>query len=175
MIGLDTNVLVRYLMQDDAAQAAKASRLIERCSAEEPGFIAMVVLVELVWVLESSYGIERARIAAALELLLRTRELRVEQAETAWHAVRMYRDSRADFADALIALEKQAPEGPWRSSGRLRAHPDLRPRRRPAFRNGAALVSGSALNRGPGANCGHPRTRNAHCLGTDAACDEGRK
>ncbi len=103
MIGLDTNVLVRYLMQDDAAQAAKASRLIERCSAEEPGFIAMVVLVELVWVLESSYGIERARIAAALELLLRTRELRVEQAETAWHAVRMYRDSRADFADALIA------------------------------------------------------------------------
>ena len=94
MIGLDTNVLVRYLMQDDAAQAAKASRLIERCSAEEPGFIAMVVLVELVWVLESSYGIERARIAAALELLLRTRELRVEQAETAWHAVRMYRDSR---------------------------------------------------------------------------------
>ena len=103
MIGLDTNVLVRYLMQDDAAQAAKASRLIERCSAEEPGFIAMVVLVELVWVLESSYGIERARIAAALELLLRPRELRVEQAETAWHAVRMYRDSRADFADALIA------------------------------------------------------------------------
>ena len=103
MPALDTNVLVRYLMQDDAAQAAKASRLIERCSAEEPGFIAMVVLVELVWVLESSYGIERARIAAALELLLRTRELRVEQAGTAWHAVRMYRDSRADFADTLIA------------------------------------------------------------------------
>lgn len=103
MIGLDTNVLVRYLMQDDAAQAAKASRLIERFSAEEPGYIVLVVLVELVWVLEGSYGIERARIAAALELLLRTRELRVEQAEAAWHAVRVYRESRADFADALIA------------------------------------------------------------------------
>ncbi len=103
MIGLDTNVLVRYLMQDDAAQAAKASRLIERCSADEPGFITLVVLVELVWVLESSYDIQRARIAAALELLLRTRELRVEQAEVAWHAVRVYRESRADFADALIA------------------------------------------------------------------------
>lgn len=103
MIGFDTNVLVRYLMQDDAAQAAKASRLIERCSADEPGFITLVVLVELVWVLESSYDIQRARIAAALELLLRTRELRVEQAEVAWHAVRVYRESRADFADALIA------------------------------------------------------------------------
>lgn len=103
MIGLDTNVLVRYLMQDDAAQAAKANRLIERCTAEEPGFIVLVVLVELVWVLESSYGIARARIAAALELLLRTRELRVEQPEAAWHAVRLYRETRADFADTLIA------------------------------------------------------------------------
>lgn len=57
MIGLDTNVLVRYIMQDDTKQSAKATQLIESLTSDEPGFIAMVSVVELYWVLTSSYGL----------------------------------------------------------------------------------------------------------------------
>ena len=65
MIGLDTNILVRYLVEDDAKQASKAAHLIEtRCTEDSPGFINRVVLCELVWVLESAYGYPLATVAA---------------------------------------------------------------------------------------------------------------
>lgn len=102
MTGLDTNVLVRYLMQDDPAQSAVATRLIEALTPESPGFVPMVVVVELVWVLSSAYDLGRGSVTEALEGLLRTRELVVEGAEMVWRALRLFRGSKADFADCLI-------------------------------------------------------------------------
>ena len=102
MIGLDTNVLVRYIMQDDARQAAKATKLVEGLTAEEPGFIALVSVVELVWVLSSFYGLDRAQIASALDVILRSKQLVVDQAEHVVRALRAYGAGNADFADCLI-------------------------------------------------------------------------
>ncbi len=103
MIGLDTNVLVRYIMQDDARQSALADRLIESLSVEAPGFVSLVTVIELVWVLSSAYRLTDAKVAEGLETLLRTREILVDQAETVWKAVRDFQGTRADFADCLIA------------------------------------------------------------------------
>lgn len=108
MIGLDTNVLVRYVTQDDPRQSPKANRLIESLSADAPGYVSLIVIVELVWVLESCYLAGRDEIAQVLETLLRTKELVVESAATAWKAVRAFRGSSADFADLLIACAAEA-------------------------------------------------------------------
>ena len=102
MIGLDTNVLVRYIMQDDARQAAKANKLMESLTAREPGFIALVSVVELVWVLSSAYDLKRSRIVQALDLMLRSTQLVVDQAEQVLRALRAYDAGKADFADCLI-------------------------------------------------------------------------
>lgn len=103
MIGLDTNVLVRYLAQDDRAQAAVATTLIEnRCSIESPGFVGLVVLTEVVWVSESSYGASRTEIAEIVKRMLSIRQLVVQDAEVVWQALRQFESGRADFADCLI-------------------------------------------------------------------------
>ena len=103
MIGIDTNVLVRYIAQDDVAHSARAARLIEdECSADSPGFVALVVLVETVWVSESVYGATREVTAQILRRLLSIRQLVVENSEVAWKALRAFEASRADFADCLI-------------------------------------------------------------------------
>jgi predicted nucleic-acid-binding protein len=71
MIGLDTNVLVRYLAQDDPAQSLKATELIERrLTEDEPGFISVVAMAEVAWVLERAYGLADQEIAAAIEGVL---------------------------------------------------------------------------------------------------------
>lgn len=102
MIGLDTNVLVRYVMQDDPRQSPKANRLIESLSGDEPGFVPVVCLLELVWVLSGSYGLDQAGVAAALEALLRSKELVIDRAELVAQALNRYSQAGADFADALI-------------------------------------------------------------------------
>lgn len=103
MIGIDTNVLIRYLAQDDDTQSPIASRIIDGLTADAPGYISIVVLVEAVWVLSRSYKASRERVAGTIELLLRARELVVEGAEAAYLALGTYQSSNADFADALIA------------------------------------------------------------------------
>lgn len=110
MIGLDTNVLVRYIVQDDAQQGARAANLIEaRCTAEEPGRVDAIVMCELVWVLEGGYRYSREVVAAVLRQLLGTAELSVEAPHLAWAAVRAYERDNADFADYLIgARNKEA-------------------------------------------------------------------
>ena len=108
MIGLDTNVLVRYVAQDDPKQSAIASELIESLTASSPGFIALVSVVELVWVLQSSYQSSKSEIIVVLETLLRTRELTLENAETVWQALRRFSESNADFADCLIERSANA-------------------------------------------------------------------
>lgn len=103
MIGLDTNVLVRYLTQDDAAQAVLATRLVESMSKEQPGFVSLLVLVELVWVLESCYSADGDKIATVVETMLRTDGLVVARAKVVWQALRQFRRKAGDFADTLIA------------------------------------------------------------------------
>ncbi len=102
MIGLDTNVLVRYIMQDDARQAELATELMESLTVDKLGFVPLVALIELVWVLSSSFDLARSQVVQALETLLQTKEIQVENAEVVWRAVRLYRASAADFADCLI-------------------------------------------------------------------------
>jgi predicted nucleic-acid-binding protein len=100
--GLDTNVLVRYVMQDDPRQSPRATRLVESLSREEPGFVPVVALVELVWVLSGNYGLDRAQVSTVLATLLRSNELVLDRAELVAQALRRYSTGGADFADALI-------------------------------------------------------------------------
>ena len=107
MIGIDTNVLVRYVVQDDARQAAAANHFIETTlSEDEPGWIAAVVLCEFVWVLESAYGYARNPIVATLQRLFEVDRFRVESPSLAWRALDEYRVG-GDFSDALIALANE--------------------------------------------------------------------
>jgi predicted nucleic-acid-binding protein len=102
MIGLDTNVLVRYIMQDDAKQSPLASVLVESLSSDAPGFVTQVCVVELFWVLSSAYGLDRTQLVATLDGLLRSKEIIVESAEVVWKALRLFQAGNADFADCLI-------------------------------------------------------------------------
>ena len=104
MIGLDTNVLVRYLAQDEAAQSARATRLIEReLSERELGFIGLIVLVESCWVLKRLYGATAAELHETVRDLLDTRQLAVENRALVARALGRAVDAGADIADALIA------------------------------------------------------------------------
>jgi predicted nucleic-acid-binding protein len=102
MTGLDTNVLVRYVMQDEPKQAARATKVVEALTNEAPGFVSLVSVVEFVWVLETSYEVSRAGVAQALTALLAAREIVVDRVDEVRAALRTYRESSADFADALI-------------------------------------------------------------------------
>jgi predicted nucleic-acid-binding protein len=103
LIALDTNVLVRYLAQDDARQSAAATRLVERSlSAEQPGFVSLVALLETVWVMESCYQADAASVAAILADLLDTAQLRVQDAPTVRQAVARYAQGGVDLHDCLI-------------------------------------------------------------------------
>ena len=104
MIGLDTNVLVRYLVQDEAAQSARATRLVEReLSEREPGFIGLIVLVETCWVLKRLYGATAAELHETVRDLLDSRQLAVENRALVARALGRAIDDGADLADALIA------------------------------------------------------------------------
>lgn len=102
MIALDTNVLVRYIMQDDVQQAALATRLIESLHENAPAFISLVSVVELCWVLESAYGLTRSQIVEVFQKVLAITAFKVDRALLVTGAVKAYRDSKADFADCLI-------------------------------------------------------------------------
>lgn len=104
MIGLDTNVMIRFLAQDDDVQSPIATRFISRLTKHQPGFISAVVLAEITWVLSRAYKATRADIVCAVEGLLRSAELIVENAEAAYRALGAYRASTTgEYADALIA------------------------------------------------------------------------
>jgi predicted nucleic-acid-binding protein len=104
MIGLDTNVLVRYFTQDDPEQSRRATKLIEtHCTEENAGFVSMVVLCELIWVLDSGYGYKKTDIARLLRGMLSTPALLLENQERLSRAVSLYEKGRSGFADYLIA------------------------------------------------------------------------
>ncbi|MEE8271031.1 MAG: type II toxin-antitoxin system VapC family toxin [Alphaproteobacteria bacterium] len=103
MIGLDTNVLVRYLVQDDPGQGAAAATFIARtCTSDEPAYLNTVVLSELTWVLSRPYDYRRDQIADVLDKLLRAAQLRFEDPPLIWDALNAYRSGSADMADCLI-------------------------------------------------------------------------
>lgn len=103
MIALDTNVLVRFLVQDDPDQAHIVNALFEQLTDADPGFVSREVLVELVWVLERAYGYARPDIATALDGLLSAIELVIEAADDVGQAVERYRNEGFGFADLMIA------------------------------------------------------------------------
>ena len=107
MTGLDTNVIVRFLMKDDAEQAALANTVFAELTAVAPGFVCREVLVELVWVLQKIYRLPRTDIADAVEGLLGAREIVVESADHVAVAVDRLRKGCAGYADQMIALAGQ--------------------------------------------------------------------
>lgn len=105
MIGLDTNVLVRYLTQDDPDQSAQANQIIdEQLTPRDPGFISSIVLIEVVWVLEACYGQGQNAIETIVGGLLTTRQLMVDEADLVYRALKRFSGGNADFSDALIAV-----------------------------------------------------------------------
>ena len=102
MIGLDTNVLVRYITQDDKRQAALANSLIESLDDASPGFVTLVTMVELSWVLESAYNFTRQQFAEVMQTLMTVDAIKLDRAAVVASAVRIYAGSKADFSDCLI-------------------------------------------------------------------------
>ena len=105
MIGLDTNVLVRYLTQDDAAQAEKADAIIGSAVARgQRCVIDPVVLCELVWVLRDAYNTTKGEIVTTLDRMLATQQFEITDKDRIREALDAYRTGRADFADYLIGV-----------------------------------------------------------------------
>lgn len=105
MIGLDTNVLLRYLLEDDAAQAARAARELER---DERFLVDGIVLCELVWVLEAAYGFSRNDVVLALERIVSTAQFEIESKDLVLAALADFRQSADDFSDCLIGRRNRS-------------------------------------------------------------------
>ena len=104
MIGLDTNILIRYLTQDDPVQSAKATEILERrLTRRNLGFVSVVAMVETVWVLDRAYGLTAQEIATAIERLLQVEVLTIEKEQEVFTAMVALKRGRGSFADALIA------------------------------------------------------------------------
>lgn len=108
MIGLDTSILIRYFVKDDPQQSPIVSKLIGALSSAEPGWLSVVVLVELLGTLKYSYRFSRAGLAGAVGHLLSSQDIVLEQHDLVRDALSMFRKSDADFADCLIAVSARA-------------------------------------------------------------------
>lgn len=108
MIGIDTNVLVRFLTQDDPEQSSLATEFMAGLTASNPGHICREVLVELVWVLERAYRVPRTEIVTAVEGLLSAQELIVEEEMRVSIALARFAVGGAGFSDHMIALANEA-------------------------------------------------------------------
>jgi|JI10StandDraft_1071094.scaffolds.fasta_scaffold169341_4 predicted nucleic-acid-binding protein len=105
MIGIDTNVLLRFLLKDDARQSARAARFMrDEISAAQPGYVSLVTLLEVVWVLDSLYGFNAEQQMAVVEDLLAVESLEIAERVAVARAVATSRDRRADFQDCLVAI-----------------------------------------------------------------------
>ena len=108
MRGVDANILVRFLTQDDRTQLARVNSFfaqIER--AGEPAYVSIVVLCELAWVLRSVYGLRREEIGGLLEALLETARLQIEDRGSVHRALMLYGSGTGDFADYVIGLRNR--------------------------------------------------------------------
>ena len=108
MIGVDTNALVRYLVQDDPVQSVKSTALIEhQCSLSSPGYLSNIVLCELVWVLIGAYKYDKSLVIKVMEQILVTAEFAVENENVVRKAIDDYTVGNADFSDYLIVNNNQ--------------------------------------------------------------------
>ncbi len=107
MIGLDTNILARYFTQDDPAQAAKAGRLIKKCTRQNPGYINLIVLAELFWLLSQRYKYKKEQLADLLRNLLQLEDLTIEAADDVYRAMKYFETGKLQLADCLIAVRNQ--------------------------------------------------------------------
>lgn len=107
MIGLDTNILVRLLVEDDPAQTRLVNRFMQNLTADRPAFLSLIVLMELYWVLSTRYAIPRAQLLEVIRSLLALADLTVERREMVVEAITITERSRADFSDILIALQNE--------------------------------------------------------------------
>ena len=107
MIGLDTNVIIRYLVRDDEDQAEVSRILPESLSEEYPGFTCREVILEVVWVLERAYRLSRDQIAVVIEDLTQTEGLVIESDDDVNRAAMGYRQGSADFSDFMILRAAQ--------------------------------------------------------------------
>jgi predicted nucleic-acid-binding protein len=108
MIGLDTNILVRYFIQDEPEQTHLAVNLIDSLSPTESGWIGVAVFMELDWVLNNVLKVKKDRVVEIFDTLLVSQELVVENAETVREALQLYRSRNTDFSDCLIASAAKA-------------------------------------------------------------------
>lgn len=105
MIGLDTNIIIRYLTQDDLQQSKQATAIIEnQLDINNQGFISLVVLVEIIWVLSCCYKQTKSELVPVINQLLMTKQFNIEQMELAFKALRKWQHGAGDFSDALIAV-----------------------------------------------------------------------
>ena len=102
MKGLDTNILVRFYAQDDPEQCRRCDKFLQTLAPESPGFVSLVSLIELAWVLRSQYRLKKQELIRILERLLDTPELLVENQTAVALAVRHFSQFKVDFADCLI-------------------------------------------------------------------------
>jgi predicted nucleic-acid-binding protein len=103
MIGLDTNIFVRYLTRDDPGQFRQAAQILERdLTTDNPGFVSLVTVAGLVWVLESIYDFTNEQVASAVYRMLRVPMLQIQNAREVFFAVEAHQTSTASFEDALI-------------------------------------------------------------------------
>ena len=105
MTGVDTNVLLRYIVRDEPTQAARAARELER---GERFLVGSIVLCEVVWVLETGYGFSRRDVAVTLERILATAQFEIEAKDLALGALDDFRRSTADFSDCLLGRRNRA-------------------------------------------------------------------
>lgn len=103
MIGLDTNVVLRLIVEDDPEQSRRAAKFVEsHCTSDSPGFINRITLCEIIWVLKSGHGYDRGKIAAAIRRITETMSFVVEDREHVQHALDRFERASVDFADALV-------------------------------------------------------------------------
>lgn len=108
MLGIDTNVLVRYLVKDDEAQFEKAQKLIKReVAAGRRVFIGQLVLLETEWVLRSRYGLSKNQLVETISSLLDTADIQFEDEPAIEEALFTWKDAAADFADCLIGAKNR--------------------------------------------------------------------
>jgi predicted nucleic-acid-binding protein len=103
MKGLDTSILIRYLTQDDPVQSLRANEIIDqKLSSDAPGFVCLVTIAEVAWVLRSRYKATSQEIATAIERILSSDRFKVQNEQQVYEAMLALKAGKATFADALI-------------------------------------------------------------------------
>lgn len=104
MIGIDTNILIRYLVKDDPVQTPEAVRIVNGLSSAVPGWLSITVIAELAWTLRRIYKMDREGIAGIVQKLLNSNDMILEQHDTVQRAVLLFRNCKADLADCMLAV-----------------------------------------------------------------------